>query len=350
MAPCGKTVPCRRKSCSASGTEDARGICSWKREGEGVLRIVIKGGYNGKKNGTALALGYFDGLHIGHEAVIKSAREYAEAHGLDSGVFTFTVDDGRPLKGRQVLSLAAKHEELDRLGVVYCFEPPFSSIRNLSPREFFTQCLLGEYQAKALFCGPNYGFGARRTGDIQMLGELCDEFGVKLVVTPLTFWRGQRVSSTRIREALGNGAIEDVNAMLGRPYEVDFPVQHGRKLGSTLGFPTINQYFPSAMQPPREGVYITETVVDDVKMPSVTGYGNRPTVNGTEPTCETFIPGYSGDLYGKHVRVLFHKRIAATRKFESTSALAEAVLAWAEEAKAYLADQGRTPRERLRPL
>lgn len=318
------------------------------------MKIVIKGEYKGGKEGTSLALGFFDGMHIGHESVISEAVSYAKAHDLDPGVFTFTFDDQNSTKGRQILSLREKHESLERLGILYCFEPPFSSFRNLSPEDFFYQCLLGEYRAKALFCGVNYGFGAKRAGDTELLARLCAENGIKLVTVPLTFWRGERVSSTRIREALAAGIIEDVNTMLGRPYEIDLPVQHGRKLGSTLGFPTINQHIPAFMQTPREGVYITETEVNEVRMPSVTGYGSRPTVNGAEPTCETFIPGFTGDLYEKTIKVLFYKRIADTKKFDSTEELAAAVLGWAGEAREYLAEKhaqdSRSRKERLLPL
>lgn len=315
------------------------------------MKIVIKGEYRGKKEGTALALGFFDGLHIGHQSVINEALTCAKKNNYDPAVFTFTFDDRPSTKGKQILSLKDKHEWLERMGVEYCFEPPFSSFCGLSPEQFFYDCIMGEYHAKSLFCGTNYGFGAKRAGDTDLLEKLCRENGIKLVVVPLTFWRGARVSSTRIREALANGAMEDVNTMLGRPYEVDLPVQHGRKRGSKLGFPTINQYLPAAMQAPREGVYISETEVDGVVRPSVTGYGNRPTVNGTEPTCETFIPGFSGDLYGKKVKVLFYKRIAGTTKFDSTSELAASVLAWAEEAKEYLETlHAANPKDQLRPL
>lgn len=315
------------------------------------MKIVIKGRYKGGKDGTALALGFFDGLHIGHKSVIAAAVEYAAENNLDPGVFTFTFDDRPSAKGRQIYSLKEKHEYLAELGIQYCFEPPFSSFCHLSPEAFFHQCLLDEYGVKALFCGPNYNFGAQREGDTQLLEKLCAENGVRLVIVPMTFWRGERVSSSRIRDALSSGAIEDVNTLLGRPYEVDLPVQHGRKLGSTLGFPTLNQHFPANMQPPREGVYITETEVDGVRMPSVTGYGNRPTVGGVEPTCETFIPGFSGDLYGKNVKVLFYKRITNTQKFATTTELADAVLGWAGEAKAYLAEwHAYDPKEHLHPL
>lgn len=315
------------------------------------MKIVIKGPYNGKKAGTALALGFFDGLHIGHASVIKEAVACAAKNDYDPGVFTFTFDEQFRTKGKEILSAGEKHETLEDMGIKYCFEPPFSSFRNLSPEEFFYERLLGEYKAKSLFCGTNFAFGAKRAGNIPLLEKLCKENGVKLVVVPLTFWKGERVSSTRIREALANGMMEDVNILLGRPYEIDLPVQHGRKLGSTLGFPTINQHLPSSMQAPRQGVYITETEINGVRMPSITGYGNRPTVNGTEPTCETFIPDFSGDLYGKKVKVLFYKRIKDTKKFASTRDLADAVLAWAQEAKQYLIDmRALTPKDRLHPL
>lgn len=299
------------------------------------MKIVTQNGYTGTKVGTALALGYFDGLHIGHELVISQAEKFADAHNLDRGVFTFAIDNDQSFKGRQILSFGEKHSELERIGVEYCFEPPFSSFKHLSPEAFFKEKLMGDYVAKALFCGENFGFGAKRAGTTALLQSLCEQHGIYLEIVPMAYWQGLPVSSTRIREALRLGQIEEANTMLGRPYEVDFPVQHGKKLGSTLGFPTMNQMFPTGLQPPAYGVYITATEIEGTRMPSATGYGTRPTVDGVGATCETFIPGYSGDLYNKSVRVTFYKRIADVQKFDSKEALAQAVQDWAEQSIAF---------------
>lgn len=301
------------------------------------MKVRKEGGYSGGKPGTALALGYFDGVHIGHQAVIAAARKAAEAHGLDTAVFTFYAPGATGPKGRRIFTQEQKHRQLELLGVEYCFEPPFSSFKAMEPRRFFEEMLLGGYRAKAVYCGDNFGFGAKRAGNAEMLRQMCAEQGILFATVPMAQWQGAPVSSSRIREALVEGRIPDANAMLGRPYEIDLPVRHGRQLGSTLGFPTINQIFPADMQEPRQGVYITQTLVGDRAYPSATGYGTRPTVDGEGVTCETFIPGFSGDLYDQTIQVRFFKYIQESRRFDSKQQLADAVQDWAAQAREYFA-------------
>lgn len=283
----------------------------------------------------ALAMGYFDGLHLGHQAVIEAAKLAAQAQGLRLALFTFLLDEPAALKGSSILSQEEKHTQLAALGVNTCYEPPFAAIKGMAPQDFFHQVLLARFGAKALFCGQDFCFGTNRAGNVAMLQQLCAANGLGCHVVPTALYKGQPISSSRIRAALQNGDIPDVNAMLGRPYAIQLPVQHGKKLGSTLGFPTINQVFPDQQQPPAQGVYITRAVVDGHAWPAVTGYGTRPTVGGQSPTCETFIPGFEGDLYDSVVRVQFYRQIDKTRRFDSVEALAAAVRGWAAQALAY---------------
>ncbi|MGD9559126.1 MAG: riboflavin biosynthesis protein RibF [Oscillospiraceae bacterium] len=289
---------------------------------------------------TAVALGFFDGVHLGHRAVIEAARQQAEAQGLCLAVFTFSQPAGQPVKGRQILTTEQKHELLAQLGVHYCFEPPFESFMHRTPAQFFSQTLVEEYRARALACGDDFFFGAKRAGNTALLKTLSAEAGIALSVVPTALYDGQPVSSTRIRAALAVGDIPAANAMLGRPYEINYPVRHGNRIGGRMGFPTINQVFPDAVQPPAFGVYITQTVVDGKGWPSATGYGTRPTVDDGAPTCETFIPGYEGDLYDKPIRVRFYKKIDTPKKFESLEALAQAVDGWAAASLHFFEKEG----------
>lgn len=302
------------------------------------MKLIEAGGYPGTKSGTALALGYFDGIHIGHQAVIRAVAEYGDANNLDRAVFTFSMQDENGPKGKRILSAGQKHRVLAELNMDYCFEPPFESFKEMAPEDFFYKMLKTGYRAKALFCGEDFYFGANRSGSPALLKKLAEENEMELFVIPLTDWQGEAVSSSRIRQELEKGDIEAANGMLGRPYEIDFHVQHGAGLGHTLGFPTLNQIFPPEMQLPEHGVYITQTLVDGKKLPSATGFGFRPTVGGESATCETFIPGFSGDLYGKQIRVQFYKKIDSIHKFESKQALAEAVQRWANLAMEYFKD------------
>lgn len=278
---------------------------------------------------SAVALGLFDGVHTGHRAVIRAVL----AGGLRPAVFTFPAGNKA---GGLLLTPEQKHAQLAALGVDTCYEPPFESFKTLSPEDFFSQMLVGEYGAAALACGENFSFGAHRAGNTQGLRKMCAKAGVALTVVPMTEYKGEAVSSSRIRAALAAGQLEDVNAMLGRPYELDAPVDHGKKLGSTLGFPTINQRFAQGLQTPAQGVYATQTLVDGRAWPSVTGWGTRPTVDDNPiPSCETFIPGFEGDLYGRELAVRFYKKIDDIHRFASGQELAAAVRRWAGESAAY---------------
>lgn len=282
---------------------------------------------------TAVALGFFDGVHIGHQAVIQQAAGYAKQHGLQLAVFTFT----RPVsvKGKRLVTIQQKHRILEEMGAEFCFEPPFYSFHSLTPGQFYETMLREEYCAKALFCGEDFAFGANRGGNVSLLAQMCKRDRVHLGIAPTTYYKGEPVSSSRIRIALQQGEIDDVNEMLGRPYEVELPIRHGAGLGSKLGFPTINQIYPEDMQTPKAGVYITDTWLEHAYWPSATGYGNKPTVNGERDTCETFVPGYSGNLYGQTVRVRFYQFISEMIRFSNLEELTQAVHQWAQDAVEY---------------
>ena len=173
----------------------------------------------------------------------------------------------------------------------------------------------------------------------QLLRTLCEPLGVKVIVVPMAQFEEKPVSSTRIRTALEGGDIPAANAMLGMPYAIRFAVQHGAGLGHTLGVPTINQLYPQGFQLPRFGIYITRTKIGDVWYPSATGLGTRPTVNNdpSKVTCETFIPGFSGDLYGTDPVVEFHAYLSPSKKFDTLDELRACINNAAKRAQEYFA-------------
>lgn len=272
--------------------------------------------------GTAVAMGFFDGLHIGHRAVIEAAVQWARQNDAEAGLFTFSLPRENDLKGGRLLSTEDKHAAAEAMGICHYTAPAFAEIRSQSPEEF-VQGLVCAMNARALFCGENFTFGAKAAGNVQLLRRLCAPLGVQVVVVPLTRYEGKPVSSTRIRKALEGGDIPAVNAMLGQPYSIDFPVQHGKGLGHRLGVPTLNQCFPQGYQLPRQGIYITRVNIDGVWHPGATGLGSRPTVNTDETliTCETFVPGFSGDLYGTSPRVEFYAYLCPSKKFDTLEQL-----------------------------
>ena len=286
--------------------------------------------------GTAVAMGFFDGIHIGHRAVIEGAVHWARAHGAAPAVFTFGLPTENKMKGKRLLSTADKHALIESLGVEHYLCPEFEQIKGMSPEQFVLG-IVRDCHARALFCGENFTFGARAAGNPDLLKKLCAPLGVEVVVVPMAQFEEKPVSSTRIRTALEGGDIPAANAMLGMPYAIRFAVHHGAGLGRTLGVPTINQIYPNGFQMPRFGIYITRTKIGDQWYPSATGLGTRPTVNAdeTKVTCETFIPDFSGDLYGTDPVVEFHAYLSPSKKFETLDQLRDCINHAAQRAKEY---------------
>lgn len=289
---------------------------------------------------TAVRLGYFDGVHIAHQTLINRMCGFADENGLKKSVFTFTKSTPLGHKGKDIFTQSQKTDCMKELGVDIYYSPDFTQFKDFSPENFVKKILVDSMKAKAVFCGENFFFGKNRSGNVGILKELCEKYGIKFVLADTVIKDGKIVSSTCIREFLAEGDIENANAMLGRPYSVKFPVVHGKKIGRTIGTPTINQIYPDSMCTPKEGVYITCTTVDGVKYPSATGFGSRPTVNGVNQTCETFILGFNGDLYDQNIKVEFYSYLYATRKFDSLSRLGKMIADSAEKSKEYLTARG----------
>lgn len=276
-------------------------------------------------NGCFAALGCFDGLHIGHREVI-------------------TCPDGENRK-RTVLSIASNPEarrlmQRDRWlstlrdwGAQEVIEPPFSEIKDMTPREFVEDFLGTKLHAGHVSCGYNFRFGKNANGDAELLSRLCEESGMKCTVVPEVDFGSCSVSSTEIRRCLTLGETERANAMLGRRFGWSLTVVHGNALGHTLGTPTINQVFPDDLFLPKFGVYASETVIDGVKRYGVTNVGVKPTVGSPCPLGETWIPEFSGDLYGREVEVGLISFIRPEEKFENLDLLREAIHRDAEKSK-----------------
>lgn len=293
--------------------------------------------------GSAVALGYFDGVHCGHRQVLGSAVVYGRAHGLTPAAFTFELPGNQTLKGGRILSPAQKHARVQSLGVELYLEPPFETFRDLSPEDFVQRILVDCFDARAVFCGENFTFGARAAGNVEMLRALCEPRGIRVEIVRMAQYGAQAVSSTRIRAALEEGRLDDANAMLGAPYAIDWKVTHGKGLGSSrLGTPTVNQNYPADALQPCTGVYLTRIRVEDRWWPAATGIGRRPTVDDSANaavTCETYVPDFSGDLYGQNPVLEFHRYLCPIRKFRTLQELSELIHSAAKESKAYFAAQ-----------
>ena len=275
---------------------------------------------------ASVALGLFDGLHPGHQAVIGAAVAKAQGCGLTPCVFTFTQKGGGPTAKEQgaLLSDDMFRQTLADWGVKQVIQPDFSAFCELSPEEFVQEKLLGEMGAGAVFCGPNFRFGKNAAGDVALLTELCQGRAAVHVV-PMVEWDGGPISATRIKSLLKEGECEQAYALWGRRFAIDFTVTRGRALGRTIGFPTINQLFPADYLQPRFGVYATAVTVAGVWYAGVTNVGVKPTVGSDNVLAETFISGFSGDLYGQKVLVEFVRFLRPEQRFDSIAELQEQI-------------------------
>jgi riboflavin kinase/FMN adenylyltransferase len=280
-----------------------------------------------------LALGVFDGVHVGHREVIARAVTAARKEGGKSFVVTFFPHPIRviaPDKAPAALlaTLDEKAGLVKALGVdgllVIRFDLDFA---NMEAEDFVRKLLDADVRTVAV--GEDWRFGRKRSGDVGMLRRMGVEHGFRLEAVPPVMWDGERISSTRIRQAIRDGNFDEVEKMLGRAYEISGTVIEGRKLGRQLGFPTANLYI-GERQTPRDGVWAVKV---DGRLEGVANLGIRPTVDGTERLLEVHILGFSGDLYGKDLRVRFYKFLRPETKFSSVDELREQIVRDAEEAR-----------------
>ena len=267
----------------------------------------------------ALALGSFDGLHRGHMAVIRAATQWQ----WEPGAFTFPSS---PAGGSGVVTPRDKRKLLEAAGLKRVYSIPFAQVRDIEAEDFVRRILAGRCRAKALCCGEDFRFGRGAAGDVDLLSGLCRELGLELQVVPPVLEGGEKVSSTRIRAAVEAGDIPLAGRLLGRPFGFSLEVIHGNHIGgSLLGTPTINQAIPEGFVLPRFGVYASWCRVGGEYFYGVTNVGVKPTVGSDKVLAETWMPDFSGDLYGKRVRVFLLEFLRPERKFDSMEALKEAI-------------------------
>jgi riboflavin kinase/FMN adenylyltransferase len=258
---------------------------------------------------TVLTLGVFDGLHQGHQLIMKTVVERARATESVPTVITF---DPHP---RAVL-----HPEsappLGLLGIEQTIVIPFNQeFAQIRAGEFLRDVVYERLQAREVYLGRGFAFGKGREGNIELLKKVSEDLGFYAAEVPEVRLRGKRISSSRIRELLTEGRVNLVRRMLARPYGVEGRVIRGQQRGRELGFPTAN-LSPQNRVIPRGGVYITATLIEGAWRRSITNVGTRPTFETTtDPTVETFVMGWEGDLYGDVVRVRFLHRLRDERKF-----------------------------------
>ncbi len=269
-------------------------------------------------NGCAIALGNFDGLHIGHMAVLEKTLEEAE-NGLRAAVMLFDEHSMKGITGEAPPMLITEDERIELLKNkgIDVFTVSFSQIKELSPEDFVEEILIRRFNARTVVCGFNYRFGNKAKGDAKLLEKICIEKNLKCVIIDEVEIDGLPVNSTAIRRAVEKGEIKLANKMLDRKFGYRCEVIDGDKRGRTWGFPTANQKLPEALVTPAFGVYESSVTVDGAEYRGVTNIGLRPTVGDEKVLSETHILGYEGDLYGRCIDIRLVRFIRQEQKFSS---------------------------------
>jgi riboflavin kinase/FMN adenylyltransferase len=290
---------------------------------------------------SAVAIGNFDGVHRGHVRILEVLDAEAEARELRTAVLTFTPHPERVFGAGRILMVQTLEQRLEALAgfhpevvCVQSFRPAFAS---LSPPAFARDVLARAFGARLVVVGPDFRFGCGRRGGVDDLARLGRRRGFDVRAVPPVRYRGECVSSSRVRELLAAGRVERAGALLGRPYAVEGDVVAGEGRGRALGFPTANIATPNEIIPP--GVYVTSIEVGARALPSVTNVGTRPTFGTGEVIVETHVLGRRRDLYGESVRIRFLRRIRGERTFAGPAALRARIRADVEEARRFFASR-----------
>lgn len=275
-------------------------------------------------NKTIYALGFFDGVHLGHQALLSACVSLAKHKGAAAGAVTFaTHPDALVLSSAPGLinTIDDRKTLLGQFGMETIVALPFDEAMRCLPWEDFLQLLTRDYGAAGFVCGEDFRFGHKGQGSAEKLAEFCRERGLPWAIVPEQTVDGIRISSTVIRKMLETGQLETANRFLGHPHILTGTVIAGHQLGRRLGIPTANLALPKELAVPQFGVYACRCHVEGEWYPAVTNIGVRPTVSGEGITVEPWILDYSGDLYGRKITLEFHAFLRPERKFPDLEAL-----------------------------
>jgi riboflavin kinase/FMN adenylyltransferase len=269
--------------------------------------------------GSILAIGNFDGIHLGHQAILRGVIERARASGDVSTALTFEPPPLKVLRPEKApLRLSTNEQRLTWFsagGLEAAVVLPFTlELSRLSAEAFVEEILVRDLQLRAILLGENFRFGHKQAGDVPLLRKLGLQRGFEVLIVPPVTFRGEIVSSTVIRREIATGKVSHAGRLLGRPFVLTGPVVAGTGTGRRFTFPTLN-LVPEQELLPAIGVYVTQTKIGDVSYDSVTNVGNRPTFNGASLSVETHLLGFSGDIHPSRMKIRFWKRLRAEKKF-----------------------------------
>lgn len=278
-----------------------------------------------KKSDNYVALGSFDGLHYGHLSLVRKTVELAREKNGKSMVFTYKNHPKTIIKPDSVpkiiMDLDTKLEYLEEENVDIVILRSFTKEFMSMEAEDFIKLLCEDYNVKGIVVGFNFRFGHKNLGDINLLKNLQNKYGYELFIMEPYTYKGNAISSTRIRECILEGEVKEATNMLSKPYLIKGKVVHGKHLGRTIGVPTANLEFNDKMVIPGKGVYYTNVKYNGKVFKGITSVGNNPTVNGKELTIETFILDFDEMIYGEELKVYFIEKIRGEIKFDSLDEL-----------------------------
>lgn len=280
-----------------------------------------------KNEKRVFALGFFDGVHIGHQALLKECCALAAQLGCETAAITFDAHPQTLFSDHAPALISTTHDRkqlLHQYGIasVHCF--PVSREVMSTPWQDFLEHLEAQ-GAVGFVCGDDFHFGYRGEGNARKLRSFCAERAVPCVIVPEQTLKGQRISSTLIRRLIEGGDMESATKFLGHPHILSGSVRHGQKLGRKLGVPTANLVIPAGVTVPKFGVYACRAVIDGKRFPAVANVGTRPTVSGSGITVEPWILDFEGDLYGKGLRLEFYRFLRPEMKFADLAALQQQI-------------------------
>ncbi len=294
------------------------------------------------KRDRVIALGFFDGVHLGHGALLRKARQRADELGLSACALTFAAHPDQVLRGEPVSLLSSVEDRTTLMTGLYDIEEvlvsPFDqAVASMNWELFVEEILVRQYCARHVVCGHDFRFGSRGAGTPERLREKCADLGLGCDVIAPVQVDGVTVSSTLIRTLLQEGRTEEANRLLGHSHQLTGQVMHGKGLGRQLGFPTANLPIPEELLIPAHGVYASKVRLPDGReVPAVTNVGVRPTFHDhLGPMAEAWLLDFEEDLYGKTVTVSFYARLREECRFPDVNTLKQTVMENAEETRRY---------------
>lgn len=273
-----------------------------------------------------VALGFFDGVHLGHRAIISAAIKKARTLGVPAAVFTFRSESPTAKQSTaRLYTTEAKLELIEGCGIDEVIVADFDEVRGISADDFVTELLCGELGCVAAIAGRDFRFGHRAAGDITLLMELMAKAGGECIIADDVIMHKRKISTTEIKRLMGEGDIAEANEMLGAPFFLEAVVEHGRGVGRTLGFPTVNCPLKDKQGLLKRGVYISKIVTRGGSYPALTNVGVCPTFDARPEHAESFILDFDGDIYGERVRIIPISYLRPEIKFDTPDKLMEQI-------------------------